>query len=73
VKEIDEGHNTVVMVQVENEVGLLFDSRDASPVANEQFARPVPADLLKFLAEDHDNRNEDLRANLKTFVAQSKP
>jgi beta-galactosidase GanA len=73
VKEIDEGYNTIVMVQVENEVGLLFDSRDASPAANEQFAKPVPADLLKFLAEDYDNLNEDLRANLKTFVAQSKP
>jgi hypothetical protein len=73
VKEIDEGYNTIVMVQVENEVGLLFDSRDASPAANEQFAKLVPADLLKFLAEDYDNLNEDLRANLKTFVAQSKP
>ncbi|KAF1974402.1 hypothetical protein BU23DRAFT_637981 [Bimuria novae-zelandiae CBS 107.79] len=73
VKEIYEGHNTVLMVQVENEVGLLFDSRDGSAAANEQFAKHVPEELLKFLAEDYDNLNEDLRANLKTFVAQSKP
>jgi hypothetical protein len=73
VKEVDEGHNTVLMVQVENEVGLLFDSRDASPKANEKFNSPVPSDLLNFLAEDYDNLLADLKANLTTFAAQSKP
>ena len=73
VKEIDEGHSTVLMVQVENEVGLLFDSRDASQAANEKFASPVPSDLLSFLAEDYDNLNADLKADLTTFVAKSKP
>ncbi|KAH7090821.1 beta-galactosidase [Paraphoma chrysanthemicola] len=73
VKHVDEGHNTVLMVQVENEVGLLFDSRDGSAAANEQFAKHVPEELLKYLAEDYDSLNEDLRVNLKTFVARSKP
>lgn len=73
VKEVDEGHSTILMVQVENEVGLLFDSRDGSPAANEQFAKPVPAELLQFLAEDYNNLNAELRANLKTFIALDKP
>ncbi|KAF2024401.1 hypothetical protein EK21DRAFT_104661 [Setomelanomma holmii] len=59
VKEIEEGHNTVLMVQVENEVGLLFNSRDASLAANKQFNKAVPSDLLRLLAEDYDNLNAD--------------
>ena len=35
LKDIDEEHSTVVMVQVENEVGLLGDSRDRSRLAEE--------------------------------------
>jgi hypothetical protein len=73
IKEFDEKHSTVLMVQVENEVGLLFDSRDGSAEANKVFAEPVPADLLKFLAEEYDELHADLKDNLKTFVAQSKP
>ncbi|EMD92385.1 glycoside hydrolase family 35 protein [Bipolaris maydis ATCC 48331] len=73
IREVDEKHSTVLMVQVENEVGLLFDSRDGSAKANSVFAEPVPKDLLKFLEEEYDNLHADLKANLKTFVAQSKP
>ncbi|USP73027.1 glycoside hydrolase family 35 protein [Curvularia clavata] len=73
IKEVDEKHSTVLMVQVENEVGLLFDSRDGSAKANEVYTQSVPADLLKFLAEEYDSLHADLKANLKTFVARSKP
>jgi len=33
----------VLMVQVENEVGVLRDTRDRSPAANRAYAGPVPA------------------------------
>ena len=33
VKYFDEAHSTVIMVQVENEIGLLGDSRDGSSAA----------------------------------------
>ncbi|KAH7120352.1 glycoside hydrolase superfamily [Dactylonectria estremocensis] len=47
--EVDSEHNTVLMVQVENETGLLGDSRDRSQRANKAFNEPVPADLLEYL------------------------
>jgi hypothetical protein len=73
IREIDEEDNTVLMVQVENEVGLLFDSRDGSAEANKLFAEAVPLEFLQFLKEDYDSLHDDLKANLATFVARSKP
>ncbi|ETS82485.1 hypothetical protein PFICI_04361 [Pestalotiopsis fici W106-1] len=49
LKKVDSEDNTVLMVQVENETGLLGDSRDRSRMAEEAFKQPVPKDLLKYL------------------------
>ena len=38
--------NTVVMVQVENEVGLLGDSRDRSTLADDAWAAAMPDDVI---------------------------
>ena len=48
IKAVDE-HHTVIMMQVENEIGLLGDSRDRSPSADAAWLKPVPPDLLKYL------------------------
>ena len=45
IKEIDEYENTVVVMQVENEIGLLGTDRDYSPAANAAFNRPIPEKL----------------------------
>ncbi len=42
LREVDGADHTVIMVQVENEVGLLGDSRDRSGDAEAAFAAPVP-------------------------------
>jgi Domain of unknown function (DUF5597)/Glycosyl hydrolases family 35 len=52
VKSIDETERTVLMVQVENEPGLLGTDRDYSEAANELFNKPVPKELLSAL-ESH--------------------
>jgi len=44
IREIDPDH-TVIMVQVENEVGSYGNPRDFSPQANKLFAGPIPAEL----------------------------
>lgn len=49
LRKIDEQDNTVIMVQVENEVGL-FESRDHCPAANSAFAGQVPQALINYLA-----------------------
>ena len=45
----DAQEHTVVMVQVENEIGMLEEARDHSPEADRQFAQSVPQQLLSYL------------------------
>ena len=62
IKEVDGAQHTVVMMQVENEVGVLRDSRDRSPAANRAFAGPVPAELMSYLAAHKDTLIPEFRA-----------
>jgi len=55
IREVDGKHHTVLMVQVENEAGLLGDSRDRSPLAEAAFAGPVPAELMDYLQKHKDS------------------
>jgi beta-galactosidase GanA len=45
LKDIDGHAHTVLMIQVENEVGVLGDSRDRSPAAEKAFAEGAPKEL----------------------------
>lgn len=49
LREVDSGKHTVIMIQMENEVGVLGDSRDRSAAADAAFARPVPRELMDYL------------------------
>lgn len=49
LRRVDGDRHTVLMMQVENEVGVLGDTRDHSTAANHAFAAAVPAELLQFL------------------------
>jgi hypothetical protein len=62
IKEVDGTQHTVLMMQVENEVGVLRDSRDRSPAANRSFAGPVPAELMNYLELHKDTLIPELRA-----------
>ncbi len=62
IKEVDGARHTVVMMQVENEVGVLRDSRDRSPAANRAFAAPVPAELMDYLVAHKDTLIPEFRA-----------
>lgn len=46
LREIDEAHRTVIMVQPENETGTYGSVRDYGPEAEAAFAGPVPQALL---------------------------
>ncbi|KLU87966.1 hypothetical protein MAPG_06956 [Magnaporthiopsis poae ATCC 64411] len=68
IKEVDAAHQTVIMVQVENETGLLGDSRDGSVHAEKVFNEAVPAELIDFLGTDWDKLNSEIkRQNLGFF------
>ena len=52
VKSVDQAERTVLMVQVENEPGLIGTDRDYSEAANHLFDGPVPKELIGFI-ESH--------------------
>ncbi len=52
IASIDKEEGTVIMVQIENEIGMLEDARDYSRVANERFQAPVPRELMDYLAKN---------------------
>ncbi|MFN2539796.1 MAG: DUF5597 domain-containing protein [Mycobacteriales bacterium] len=51
IRDVDK-EGTVLAVQVENEIGLLGDSRDRSPLAEAAFQQPVPAAVVEAIAAD---------------------
>jgi len=60
IKQVDTYHR-VVMIQVENEVGVLGDSRDRCEAANKAFAVPVPKELLDYIGSHKDTLHPLLR------------
>ena len=61
LKQSDPGH-TVIMLQVDNEIGLLGDSRDRSALAQQQWDAPVPAELMAYLNRHRASLRPELAA-----------
>jgi beta-galactosidase GanA len=62
LREADGREHTVIMVQVENEIGMIPDSRDRSPAADKLFNGPVPPELISYLEQHKDALTPELRA-----------
>jgi hypothetical protein len=60
--KVDATDHTVLMMQVENEVGVLGAARDHSAVADKAFAGDVPEDLMHYLVTHRTSLNPELRA-----------
>jgi hypothetical protein len=54
VKEIDSRYRTVIMAQVQNEVGVLGSPRDHNDIANTAFESPVPQELMDYLVKNKE-------------------
>ena len=50
IAEKDPMHDVVIMLQIENEIGMLESARDHSPLAEKAYLQPVPQALLKALS-----------------------
>ena len=61
LKDTDH-ERTVLMVQVENEVGLNGDSRDHGSAASAAYAQAVPAPLMQYLAQHREALSPELVA-----------
>jgi hypothetical protein len=71
IKEVDGQQHTVIMIQVENEVGMQGDSRDRVAAANTAYAGPVPKELMDYLQQHKNSLIPEFRqmweaAGLKT-------
>jgi beta-galactosidase GanA len=61
LRTVDAQDHTVLMMQVENEVGILGASRDHSDQANKLFASAVPEQLTRYLTAHKQTLNPELR------------
>lgn len=52
IKEIDEKEHTVIMIQPENEIGMLPTARDYHPLANKKFLENVPIEFIQYLKKN---------------------
>jgi hypothetical protein len=65
VKERDRQQQTVIMIQVENEIGMLPDARDHRPEATKAFQSDVPKVLIRHLEKNKNNLSPSLLAAWK--------
>ena len=66
VKEVDIQDHTVIMVQVENEVGMLPSARDHQALAQAAFIKPVPSVLMNYLVAHQKELPAELAASWQT-------
>ncbi|MDR0873582.1 MAG: DUF5597 domain-containing protein [Prevotellaceae bacterium] len=65
IKKYDSREQTVLMMQVENEAGVLGTSRDRSPDAESAFQQAVPDELLKHLEKNKDELIPEMKQILQ--------
>jgi beta-galactosidase GanA len=61
LREVDGSDHTVIMVQVENEIGMIPDSRDRSAIADQLFNQQIPVELMDYLQRHKDNLIAEFR------------
>ncbi len=62
LREVDGAKHTVVLIQVENEIGMIPDARDHADLADRAFAGSVPAELMTYLTREAETLAPELRA-----------
>lgn len=61
IREVDAREQTVLMIQIENEMGLHGNTRDHSAAAEAAFNGPVPAQLTDYLTKNRANLIPEFR------------
>lgn len=57
--------STVVMLQIENEIGMLENARDFSVAAEKEYKKGVPSQLMEFLNKNRKNLHSSLYSKWK--------
>ncbi len=55
IREIDGSGHTIIMIQVENEIGMLPTARDYHPLANKKYQDNVPGEFIQYLKKNKGN------------------
>ncbi len=66
IAEKDKNEGTVVMIQIENEIGMLEDARDYSPAADKAFHAPMPRELVSYLKKHEKDLHPWLKSKWET-------
>jgi beta-galactosidase GanA len=61
IKDFDSKDRTVIMMQVENEIGMLPSARDYQGLAETAFKQRVPAELLQYMQRNKDKLVPEFR------------
>jgi hypothetical protein len=61
LRDFDGNKHTVIMVQVENEIGMIPEARDHSAIANKLYSEPVPKELMDYLELHRDTLIPEFR------------
>ncbi len=69
IKEVDEGKDTVIGMQVENETGMHGSDREYSDLADEKFAETVPADFVSFMKSHTDTMEAGIKEAVENGAA----
>lgn len=69
--QVDARENTVLMIQVENEIGMLPIARERGTVADQAYAAAVPPELMKALAARGTKLEPELLARWKKNGSKS--
>lgn len=69
--KLNDPQHTVVMVQVENEIGMIPEARDHSPAAEQAFAAAVPPALMEYLEKNRATLAPELLATWRAAGGRS--
>lgn len=59
IKQVDAADQTVILMQPENEIGMLPSARDYCSLANQKFKEAIPADLIQYLVKNKNKLNPE--------------
>lgn len=72
IREVDSNEHTVLMMQIENEPGILNTPRDYSQDANALFNSPIPEELGIYLKKNRNTLSRDLEKVWKANGSKTK-
>ncbi len=59
IRAFDADQQTIILMQPENEIGMLPSARDYHQLANEKFVEDVPAELVDYMVEYREDLNPE--------------